>query len=88
MLGLLILHLGQREREYGLSYVVFSRAIKLSYIGIAGGIDSNCITTIIRVTKKVKLRLEEDMRLDGIERHTILKLNYRGAALLILSLSY
>lgn len=88
ILNLLILHLRQRERDHGVSYTAFSRATKLSNIGIAGGFPGTRTTNMISRMKKIKLRLEEDKRLDDFGEQTILDLNSIREALLSLSLSY
>ena len=62
----IILKLGSKEREHGLSYVGFSRATKLSDIGITGGLAGNCLTTSISIQKKIQRRLEEDIRLENL----------------------
>ena len=67
----IILKLGQMEKEHGLSYVAFSRATKLSDIGITGGISGSRLTTKISNMLKVKKRLKEDERLDNLEIDTI-----------------
>ena len=83
-----MLYLGRREMHHSLSYVAFSRAIKLSHIGIASGMDSNCITTMIRNMKKVQSILEEDNRLDCTERQIIVKFSAIYVVISILLLSY
>ena len=71
----IILNLGEKEKEHGLSYVAFSRATKLSNIGITGGMAGNRLTVKIANMKKVKNRLEEDNRLNTLEIATNNKLN-------------
>ena len=61
----IILKLGSKEREHGLSYVAFSRATKLSDIGITGGLAQNCLITSVSSQKKLHRRLEEDKRLEN-----------------------
>ena len=74
----IILNLGTREKEHGLSYVGFSRATKLSDIGITGGMSGNCLTSKISKMAKLKKRLKEDKLLDRLESMTIDKLNGIG----------
>ena len=45
--GLLLLYLGLKDMDHGLSYVAFSMVIKLSHIGFDGWMNSNHITTMI-----------------------------------------
>ena len=44
----IVLVLGKLERECGLSYVAFSRATKLTDIGIDGGVNADRLTTRIK----------------------------------------
>ena len=69
------MNLGSKEKEHGLSYVAFSRATKLSNIGITGRTAGNHLTTKIATMKKVKNRLEEDNSLDTLEIATNNKSN-------------
>ena len=64
--------LGPKEKEHGLSYVAFSRAIKFLNIGIEGGISGTRLTTQISSMKKLKLRLEEDDRLRHLAYEVLL----------------
>ena len=64
----IVLNLGNSEREHGLSYVGFSRATKLSDIGISGGLPGNRITSTISKMIKVKKGLEEDKALNRLEQ--------------------
>mgnify|MGYP005698177475 CR=1 FL=1 len=68
----IVMNLGANEKEHGLSYVAFSRATKLSNIGITGGMAGNCLTTTV---KKMKNRLEEDNSLNILQIATNNKLN-------------
>jgi hypothetical protein len=69
-----IKHRRSSIEEHGLSYVAFSRATRLSNIGIIGGMDGPRLTSAISKLKKVKNRLMEDVRLDSMHATTIEKL--------------
>ena len=71
----IILKLESKERKHSLSYVGFSRATKLSDIGITGGLAGNYLTTSISIQKKLQRRLEEDKRLENLQIGTIQQLN-------------
>jgi hypothetical protein len=74
--GKVVIKLGKSEREHGsMSYVAFSRATRLSNIGIIGGMDGPRLTSAISKLKKVKNRLIEDVRLDCMHATTIEKLD-------------
>jgi ATP-dependent exoDNAse (exonuclease V) alpha subunit len=75
ILGKVILVLGKTERECGLSYVGFSRNRRFADVGVDGGINGDRITTKIKNQKKLKVRLIEDRRLDGLEQETLAMLN-------------
>ena len=61
------MNLGDKEREHGLSDVGFSKATKLSHIGIAGGIFGTRITIMMSQMKEIRLIFQEDKVLDGLE---------------------
>ena len=73
--GKVVIKLGKSEREHGLSYVAFSRATRLSNIGIIGGMDGPRLTSAISKLKKLKNRVKEDERLDSLYAKTIEKLD-------------
>jgi ATP-dependent DNA helicase PIF1 len=75
ILGKVILVLGSKEKEHGLTYVGFSRTRRLEDVGLDGGISLDRITTKIKDQKKLKVRLREDRRLDALERETLAMLN-------------
>ena len=70
----MILNLGANEREHGLSYVGFSRATRVSDVGIVGGIQSDRLCSKIAKMKKLKDRVVEDKRLDALYKATAQKL--------------
>ena len=59
-----ILDLGKQEMSLGLSYVAFSRATRLSNIGIVGGITKERLTTVIQKKAGLKRRQDADKLLD------------------------
>ena len=65
-----VMTLGVKEGEHGLSYVAFSRSEKFSNIGILGGISGDRLTTCISNQRKLKLRLKEDERLKVLVQNT------------------
>ena len=73
--GKVILHLGDTEKDHGLSYVGFSRATTLRNVGIEGGITGERLTTRISSLAKLRKRLQEDARLKILEQTTMDKLN-------------
>ena len=60
----MILDLGKQEMSLGLSYVAFSRATRLSNIGIVGGITKERLTTVIQKKAGLKRRQNADKLLD------------------------
>jgi ATP-dependent DNA helicase PIF1 len=66
--GKVVINLGPKEKEHGLAYVAFSRATRFSNIGIIGGLAGDRLTTQISKQKKLKLRVVEDKRLEGLAR--------------------
>ena len=72
--GKIVIHLGDKEMELGLSYVAFSRATRFSDIGIDGGITYERLTTKISGHAKMKDRLAEETRLDKLAEETVAKL--------------
>ena len=79
MKGKIVLNLGEKEDTVGLTYVAFSKAIKLQNIGIDGGFNRARIMEVISSKDSLKRRLEADARLTKLSEETIEKLrNYRG----------
>jgi ATP-dependent DNA helicase PIF1 len=68
--GKVVIKLGPKEMEHGLTYVAFSRATRLSNIGIIGGIPETRLTTQIRNQQKLQKRLVEDQRLHRLAEQT------------------
>ena len=69
--GKVVIKLGSKEREHGLSYVAFSRARVLKNVGVIGGIDGGRLTNRIAGQTKLRKRLAEDRRLDELSQQTI-----------------
>jgi ATP-dependent DNA helicase PIF1 len=62
--------LGDKEPEHGATYVVFSRTQDLNMICIGPGVGLDRLTTKITNGRKLKERLKEDERLDGLSKST------------------
>jgi hypothetical protein len=62
--------LGNKEPEHGATYVVFSRPQDLNKICISPGVGLDRLTNKITNGRKLKERLKEDERLDGLSRST------------------
>ena len=60
----IVLHLGDKEDEHGISYVAFYTATKLSNVVVSGWMGRNRLTTKISQVKNLVKRLEEDQSLD------------------------
>ena len=71
----IVLNLGKKEMDHGLTYVAISRATKIGCIGIDGGVTRERITTQLSSMKKVQVRKEEDKRLAGLAEATYLRLD-------------
>ena len=69
--GKVVVDIGSREADHGLTYTAFSRCQRFSNIGIQGGFPYNRISTMIRSQKKLKERLKEEQRLNTLSRETI-----------------
>jgi len=70
-----VLDLGRKEAEHGLSYVAFSRVRRFQDIGIKGGISKVRLTTLISQQQKLINRKREDKRLSSLETKTLETLN-------------
>lgn len=62
----LVINLGKKESEHGLTYVAFSRARRLSDIGIVGDFTKTRFINSVRDHKKMKPRQVEEARLRAI----------------------
>lgn len=69
--GNVVVNLGPKEAEHGLSYVAFSRVRRFCDIGIIGGVSGDRLTTKISNQEKLKQRLSEDIRLRHLETRTL-----------------
>ena len=65
-----IIDLGTNETTLGLAYVAFSRAKKLSNIGIVGGLTKERLTTEIQNKTSLKRRIKADKLLDDLAIQT------------------
>ena len=65
-----IIDLGKDETTLGLAYVAFSRATKLSNIGIVGGVTKERLTTVIQNKKSLERRIKADKLLDDLAIQT------------------
>ena len=68
--GKLVLDFGDKEKEYGLSYVAFSRATCLENIGFRNAISFERLSQSIKSHKKMKPRLEEEACLVWLSEKT------------------
>ena len=59
--------LEKRERSHGLSYVAFSRAKRLSQIGILGALPLDRLTMKISNQSRMTSRLQEELRLTTLD---------------------
>ena len=73
--GKVVVSLGEREREHGLTYTAFSRVKKMSNLGILGGLTFNRLTKSVRNQGKMALRMKEEKRLSRLVTLTIRELN-------------
>lgn len=65
-----VVHLGDSEKEHGLTYVAVSRVRRLSDIGIVGGLSVDCLTKKIAKQAKMPKRLtEEAQQIIWCQRH-------------------
>jgi ATP-dependent exoDNAse (exonuclease V) alpha subunit len=72
--GKVVVSLGRKEVEHGLSYVAFSRVRRFQDIGIIGGVSGDRLTSQIAKQAKLKKRLTEDARLNLLEKQTLASL--------------
>jgi Helitron helicase-like domain at N-terminus/PIF1-like helicase len=79
--GKVVVDLGAKEMEHGLSYVAFSRVRRFKDIGIMGGIPLQRITSQISNQEKLKNRIFEDVRLEELEKQTLLALHQQDLPL-------
>ena len=70
-----VAHLGEVEKEHGLSYTVFSRVTKPSNLGLIGGLSRERLTQKILSQAKMKPRMKEEKRLEKFVRKTLAFLN-------------
>ena len=73
----IVLNLGRKEMDHGLTYVAISRATKIGSIGITGGVTRERITSQLANMKKVKFRKREDTRLAALAEETYNRLRNR-----------
>ena len=72
--GKVVVSLGRKEVEHGLSYVVFSRVRRFQDIGIIRGVSGDRLTSQIAKRAKFKKRPVEDARLNLLETQTLASL--------------
>ena len=70
-----MVNLGKTEKEHGLTYTVLSRVTKASDIGIVGGFPKDRLIDKVSKQSKMKARIAEEKRLNGIVKCTIRELN-------------
>jgi hypothetical protein len=68
--GNVVLHLSEREKEHGLTYVAFSRATRFSNIGLFDGITETRIIDKIRDHSKMRERIQHELHLDRLYQET------------------
>jgi hypothetical protein len=66
----IVIDLGKREAEAGLTYTAFSRATAIRQVGLYYGVDTKRLTTSIANNAKLQLRLVEQQRLEQIAEAT------------------
>ena len=71
----IVLALGKKEMDHGLTYVAISRATRASNIGIRDGLTFERISSHLASMKKVKFRKLEDERLAKMAEITYQVLN-------------
>jgi hypothetical protein len=69
MTGCIVLILGNKEREAGLTYTAFSRATNVNNIGLPEGVTFERLTSIGKM-EKVRLRIKEEERLQILSAET------------------
>ena len=62
-----VIHLRKDEKSQGLSYTAFSRATRLSLIGVASGMAGNRLTSKIAHRLDLQKRKREDWRLRHLQ---------------------
>jgi ATP-dependent exoDNAse (exonuclease V) alpha subunit len=67
----IIMNLSNKEKENRLTYTGFSRATKLSNIGIIGGLSFERFTKKVRNHRKMKPRREEERRQISLSEKTV-----------------
>jgi hypothetical protein len=72
----IVLNLGSHEREHGLTYVGFSRATRLSLIGIQGGFTLERFTTKIKNHFKMAPRIKEEKQLHALAEATLQNIDH------------
>lgn len=71
----IILHLGNKEREHGLTYTAMSRAKRVEDILLPEGLGEDRLCQKIKNIKKMQSRIEEEKRLQLLHNITINLLN-------------
>ena len=66
----IVLHLGDKETEHGLTYTAFSRATRFSDVGVYGGVEIARFTQKIPNHSKMEPRLKEERRYDALIKET------------------
>ena len=69
--GKVVISLGEKEREHGLTYTAFSRVKKMSNLGILGGMSYARLTKSIRNHVRMPLRVKEEKRLHVLSKATM-----------------
>jgi hypothetical protein len=72
--GKLVVNLSDKEKEHGLTYVVFSRATMLENIGIVGGLTKERLCCKVQKHAKMRPRMAEESRLRGLSSETAIRL--------------
>ena len=74
--GCLVVKLGDAEKSHGLTYTAFSRATRLSDIGIVGGLTREWIMEKIQNGKGTEPRIKEERRLRKLAATTEQEIRY------------
>ena len=67
----MVVNLSSKEKEHGLTYTAFSRATKLSDIGLVMGICKDRLCRKVRTHKKMAPRIREEKRLNRLCKQTM-----------------
>ena len=70
----IVMHLGAKEADYRITYVMFSRVCKFSDIGIKDGIDKHRLCEAIHKQGKMRRCIAEEKQLKMLAEATLSKI--------------